>query len=107
MVIIETPVFTRRVLALLPDDAYRKLQSELAARPNAGAVIVGTGGLRKIRWGASGRGKRGGVRAIYYHAGTRAQILMLMIYAKNEADDLTVEQKRILRALVKEQFGEN
>jgi len=107
MVIIETSVFTRRVTELLSDEEYRKLQIELVARPDAGAVIAGTGGLRKMRWGVEGRGKRGGVRIIYYRAVARHQILMLLIYAKNQADDLTAQQKQVLRALVKEQFDES
>lgn len=68
MVIVETSVFTKRVLKLLLDDEYRELQSELVDRPNAGAVIPGSGGIRKLRWSASGRGKRGGARIIYYWA---------------------------------------
>jgi len=66
MVIVETSVFTRQVLDLLSDEEYRKLQIELANYPDAGAVIKGSGGLRKMRWKAKGRGKRGGVRVIYH-----------------------------------------
>ena len=64
MEIIETSIFTRRVSELLSNEAYRELQSELVIRPAAGAVIAGSGGLRKLRWAGSGRGKRGGVRVI-------------------------------------------
>ena len=63
MVIIETSIFTRRVQALLDDDDYRRLQTVLVLRPDAGDLIPGGGGLRKIRWGAKGRGKRGGLRS--------------------------------------------
>ena len=66
MLVVETPVFTRRVLKLLTDDDYRLLQHELVARPDVGNIIRGSGGLRKVRWAATGRGKRGGVRIIYY-----------------------------------------
>jgi hypothetical protein len=66
MVIIETSIFTRQVQVLLDDDDYRSLQMTLVLRPEAGGLIPGGGGLRKIRWGAKGRGKRGGVRLIYY-----------------------------------------
>ena len=104
MVIKETSVFTKQVRALLDTESYRLLQLRLCADPGAGAVIPGTGGLRKIRWQGSGRGKRGGVRAIYYWAVNDEQILMLLMYPKNERDDLTADQKRVLVALVKEEF---
>lgn len=74
------------------------------AAPDAGAVIPGTGGLRKIRWQGSGRGKRGGVRVIYYWATADDVILMLVAYPKSERDDLTADQKTVLAALVKEEF---
>ncbi len=97
MVIKETPVFMK-------PESYRLLQLRLAQGPEAGAVIRGTGGLRKIRWQGSGRGKRGGVRAIYYWATAEGQILMLLMYPKSERDDLSVDQKKVLAALVKEEF---
>src|SRR5205823_8417331 len=104
MLVVETPVFTRRVLKLLTDDDYRLLQHELVARPDVGNIIRGSGGLRKVRWTATGRGKRGGVRVIYYWAVDREIILMLLIYGKNEQDDLTAEQLRVLKGLVEEEF---
>ena len=104
MVIVETSVFTRRVQALLPDDEYRKLQVALAHRPQAGAIIPGSGGLRKIRWGMLERGKRGGVRVIYYWAVKQERLLMLMIFAKSERTDLTAEQLRVLRQIVEAEY---
>jgi len=104
MLVVETPVFTRRVLKLLTDDDYRLLEHELVARPDVGNIIRGSGGLRKVRWAATGRGKRGGVRVIYYWAVDREIILMLLIYGKNEQDDLTAEQLRVLKGLVEEEF---
>ena len=62
MIFIETPVFTRQILALVDDETYRKLQEDLTLHPDAGAVIAGTGGVRKIRISANGHGKRGGAR---------------------------------------------
>ena len=100
MVIIETSVFTRRVTALLSDDEYRELQATLVERPRAGSVIPGSGGIRKLRWRASGRGKRGGARVIYYWATEQERILMLLIYAKNESEDLTRDQIKMLRYIV-------
>ena len=67
-------------------------------------MIPGTGGLRKIRWGGSGRGKRGGVRVIYYWAGAQDTILLLMMFAKNDQSDLTREQKVILRLIIEDEY---
>lgn len=75
------------------------------ANPGMGQLIPGTGGLRKIRWKAEGRGKRGGYRVIYYWAVSPAVILMLFMYPKNVAGDLTPEQKKVLRRAVDEAFG--
>jgi len=97
-------VFTRDVVELLPDDDYRNLQLALALRPEAGALIRGSGGLRKIRWALPGRGKRGGVRVIYYWATSESVIFMLMVYPKNLQDDLTTQQLRVLRELVQKEF---
>jgi len=104
MIIVETHIFTRQVLLLLKDDEYRLLQSVLANRPDAGVVIPSSGGLRKMRWGMAERGKRGGVRVIYYWAVKQERILMLLIYPKNVKDDLTQEQLKILRKIVNEEF---
>ena len=104
MLIKETEVFSRQVQRLLDVESYRLLQLRLATDPEAGVLIPGTGGLRKIRWGGSGRGKRGGVRVIYYWAGAQDTILMLMMFAKNERSDLTQEQKVILRRIVEDEY---
>jgi mRNA-degrading endonuclease RelE of RelBE toxin-antitoxin system len=104
MVIVETSIFTRRVLQLLADEEYRRLQAALVNRPQAGAIIRGSGGLRKVRWAGSGRGKRGGVRIIYYWAAEQAQLLMLFIFAKNERDDLSPDQLNILRTIVEDDY---
>lgn len=102
---VETPVFTAAVTSLLSDEEYRQLELALLIRPEQGVLIRGTGGLRKLRWGARGRGKRGGVRVIYYWYPADQFFYMLLIYAKSEQDDLTPAQLRILRRLVKEEFG--
>jgi len=104
MVIIETSIFTRRVTELLSDEDYRLLQATLLARPDAGPIIPGSAGLRKIRWSASGHGKRGGARIIYYWAVPQDRILMLFIYAKNESADLTTGQIRTLRQIVEKEY---
>jgi hypothetical protein len=104
VLIVETSVFTRRVLKLMSDEDYRELQQMRVGDPERGAIIRSSGGLRKIRWARPGRGKRGGVRAIYYWARSREILLMLLVYGKNEQDDLTPEQLRVLKSLVEEEF---
>lgn len=99
MVFIETPIFTEDVKDLLTDAEYAALQIHLAMRPEAGDVIRGCGGLRKMRWAAMGKGKRGGVRVIYYHVAAAGQIRMLLIYRKGVQDDLTQVQKVALRLI--------
>ncbi|NUO84256.1 type II toxin-antitoxin system RelE/ParE family toxin [candidate division KSB1 bacterium] len=104
MQIIETPIFTRHLKALLTDEEYREFQNELIRRPEGGDVIRGSGGLRKIRWHISGRGKRGGVRVIYYWISSHEKILLLFIYPKNVQDDLTHEQLKVLKSLVEQEL---
>lgn len=102
---LETPVFTRSIQGLLGDEEYRSLQVALLLRPEQGVLIPGSGGLRKLRWRAPGRGKRGGVRVIYYWHPRDAAFFLLFAYAKGMRDDLTPGQTRALRRLVKEEFG--
>lgn len=92
----EIPAFTRRVVELLSDESYAELQIELMERPAAGKVIV-HGGLRKIRWARRGRGKRGGVRVIYYWQDAAGRIVMAAIYAKNEKENLTAAEVAALK----------
>jgi hypothetical protein len=101
---VETPIFTEQITAVLDDLSYRKLQLALILRPEQGALIQGSGGLRKLRWAGSGRGKRGGVRVIYFCHTEDEVFYMLYVYPKNEQSDLTPAQVRILRRLVEEQF---
>ncbi|MDZ7623799.1 MAG: hypothetical protein U5J96_05050 [Ignavibacteriaceae bacterium] len=90
--------------ALLTDDEYRNLQNTLILNPGKGKLILGSGGLRKIRWGITGRGKSGGVRIIYYWIVQRNIILMLLIYQKNEQDELTSSQIKLLKSLVEKEL---
>jgi hypothetical protein len=101
---IETRVFTDLVEKLLDREAYRSLQLTLLLRPEQGPVIPGSGGLRKIRWGADGRGKRGGVRVIYFWEKAKAACYMLFVYRKNQQGDLTAAQVRTLARVVREEF---
>lgn len=99
-------MFTRAITALLTDLEYSQLQYELVANPNAGDVIPGTGGLRKVRWGEAGRGKgkRGGIRVIYYWYLYGSLVYMLLAYSKGQQDDLTPNEKRLLKQLITEEF---
>jgi len=90
--------------SLLTDDEYSQLQVALFAHPDGGAIIPRSGGLRKIRWSMTGRGKRGGVRVIYYWITKEDQILMLFMYPKNVQDDLTPLQLKTLREVVEKEF---
>ncbi|GAB4420648.1 MAG: hypothetical protein Fur0044_17650 [Anaerolineae bacterium] len=104
MVIVETTVFTRQVQKLLTDEEYQQLQVTLVERPDLGTIIVGSGGLRKIRWTKPGHGKRGGTRVIYYWAVEPQRLLMLLIYAKSDQDDLSREQLQALRKIVEAEY---
>ncbi|MGH8683451.1 MAG: hypothetical protein ACREVP_18285 [Burkholderiales bacterium] len=106
MVFVEVPNFTKRVTGLLDDEDYRKLQAALIANPELGDLIRGTGGLRKARWSAKGRGKRGGVRVIYYWITRRYQVLMLLIYPKSARDDLTADERKLLAKLVERELAD-
>jgi mRNA-degrading endonuclease RelE of RelBE toxin-antitoxin system len=101
MLFIETPIFTSEIQSLLPDEYYRNLQGDLSIRPDAGNIITGSGGLRKIRFGLKGIGKRGGLRIIYYWDPPDT-IYMLFACKKNEQEDLTKSQIKILSKLVQE-----
>jgi hypothetical protein len=94
--------FTRRVVSLLDDDEFARLQALLVVRPGRGKVIPRSGGLRKTRVAAKGHGKRGGARIIYYWVMARDRILLLDIYAKNEKADLSAAEVQHLRRLVQE-----
>jgi len=102
MEFIETPTFTRLLLELLGDDEYALLQQVLVENPERGDLVRGGGGIRKLRYALSGRGKSGGVRVIYYWLRDDGQIYMLLIYPKSKKDTLTDRETALLRELVKE-----
>jgi mRNA-degrading endonuclease RelE of RelBE toxin-antitoxin system len=96
---IESPLFSKLVGSYLEDEEYAAFQWELALHPEKGDLIPGSGGLRKIRWAGKGRGKRGGVRMIYYYKNQEGQIWLLTIYAKNEDENIPLA---ILRKIKEE-----
>jgi len=99
---IEVPIFVRRWQELgLTDDNLRELQKVLLENPKAGNVIQGTGGLRKIRIPMDEKGKRGGARVIYVDIELKECIYFLNVYSKNEKDDLTEDEKKAFKAIVK------
>jgi hypothetical protein len=102
----ETQLFTRDIVDLLSDEEYAELQGALIVDPDAGDLIKGTGGLRKLRWSqkARGKGKRGGVRVIYYWHLAGSLIYMLTAYSKGQQDDLSATQERALSKLVRQEF---
>lgn len=98
----EVPLFTRKWLELgLTDEHLKVLEEILLKDPKAGDVIQGTGGLRKIRIPLESRGKRGGARVIYIDIELKETIYFINVYAKNEQDDLTEEEKKAFKAVIK------
>jgi mRNA-degrading endonuclease RelE of RelBE toxin-antitoxin system len=106
MLFVETPIFTKQVKDLLPDEEYRRLQEVLLMRPEAGTLIPGGGGIRKIRWRIVGKGKSGGLRVIYYWDTPDQSFYMLTVYKKSQKADLTQQQTHMLRRLVEEWIHE-
>lgn len=102
MTFTEHPVFTRRITELLADEEYREFQSDLAANPEAGNVIPGLGGLRKIRLALPGRGKRGGARVLYLLFLKAQTVFLLYVFTKGEFADLPPDKRRVIRRLVEE-----
>lgn len=106
MIIFETPVFTKQIQKLLSEDSYAEFQEQIRFDPECGDLIKHSGGLRKVRWGAEGRGKRGGIRVIYYWFTSTDSAYMLLAYAKNEQSDLTADQLKILKYLIEEELSD-
>ena len=98
--VAETPTFSRQADKLFSEDERRAVIDYLAEHPLAGDEIPGTGGVRKVRFGTSGRGKRGGVRVIYFHAGGGMPIYALLAYSKSDRTDLSPGERRAVARLV-------
>lgn len=99
--VAETPIYLSRAEKLMSENEREAIVELLAASPEIGDLIPETGGLRKVRVPLAGRGKRGGARVIYYYYDVTLPIYLLLVYAKNERDDLSSAQKVVLRGLVK------
>jgi hypothetical protein len=106
MEFFEAPAFTRYVSSYLTDDEYREMQGRLASAPEAGDMIPGTGGFRKLRCAdpKRGKGQRGGLRVIYYYFREERQIWLITLYGKNEASDLTPKQKQALKSAIEDEL---
>ena len=97
--VAETPTFIRQADKLFGEEERKELIDYLAENPLAGEEIPGTGGVRKLRFAASGRGKRGGARVIYFYGGERMPVYALLAYAKSAKTDLSPPERRTIRAL--------
>lgn len=100
---IETPFFTKVLDVYLDDAEYAKLQQYLNERPDAGAVIPGSGGVRKLRWHITGRGKRGGLRVVYYLRSARGEVWMLTLYSKSVRENIPAHLLKQMREAIDEE----
>ncbi len=106
MEFLEAPAFSRYLPDYLDDESYRILQNDLASNPDLGDLMPGTGGFRKMRWADArrGKGRRGGLRIIYYHFRSDSRIWFMAVYDKNEASDLTTKEKKALKASIESEL---
>ena len=100
---IETPGFTKILERYLDDDEYARLQNYLNEHPESGVIVPGSGGVRKVRWGLEGRGKRAGARVIYYLRLAREQIWMLTIYGKNVRDNIPAHLLKQMKEAIEDE----
>jgi hypothetical protein len=97
--VAETPLFVRQAEQVWTDAEREKFVDFIADNPEAGDLIPETGGVRKVRWGRGGSGKRGGARVIYFHHDVDRPLYLLMVYAKARREDLSADDKRVVRKL--------
>jgi len=101
MTIAELPEFSRQAKQLLTEQDLDKLIEFLAVHPQAGVIMPGTGGVRKLRWARAGKGKSGGTRVIYYYHNDRVPLFLLTIYGKGKKDNLSQAERNALAKLAK------
>lgn len=102
MIFVESSAFTKHLPRYLSDEEYTLFQKHLVERPDAGDVIKGSGGCRKVRWAAGGKGKRGGVRVVYYWIGAKDHIHLLVIYGKSDQENLTPDDLKRVKVLLED-----
>ncbi len=100
MQVFSTRTYERAIRKLLGEEARKEMEESIVAAPDAAPVIRGTGGIRKLRWAGSGRGKRGGIRTVYFYHASPGAIYLLTAYAKADREDLTPADTRALSRLV-------
>lgn len=100
--VAETEPFQRKVGRLLSEDEKAELIAYLSMNPNAGVLIRETGGIRKLRWARSGRGKSGGIRVIYYFHNEKLPLYLLTLFGKNEKANISMEEKKLLSKMVRD-----
>ena len=100
MTVVETPFFLRKASSLLDEEERSQLITFVGANPDVGDVIPEAGGLRKLRWSAQGKGKRGGVRVVYYFHGEAFPLFLLTVYAKNQKANLTKAERNEFQKLL-------
>jgi hypothetical protein len=100
MTVVETPFFLRKAAGLLTDEEREHLIGFVGANAEVGAVVPESGGVRKLRWAVKGKGKRGGVRVIYYFRNDAFPVFLLTVYAKNQKANLTKAERNEMKALV-------
>jgi hypothetical protein len=107
MEFVESPPFTPQLFEYLSEDGYRELQARLSEDPEMGDRMPGTGGFRKVRWAdvRRSKGRRGGLRIIYYHFSSDHRIWLMTLYGKDEASDLTAPQKKALRVAIEKELA--
>ena len=98
--VVETPEFVAGARRILTDPERTELIDFLATHPSAGELMQGTGGARKLRWGAKGKGKRGGARIITYYGGPELPVFLMVVFAKGERANLTKAERNELREVL-------
>lgn len=98
--VVETPVYSAKVERILSDDEREAIAVFIARNPNAGSVVPGSGGVRKLRWTRKGQGKRGGARVIYYNRLYKGEIWLLTLYTKSERSIIPAHELKLIKEVI-------